>query len=98
MLTMVSGFNFFAYQAFSGWATTYLKTVRMFSDGAIGISVSWMFAGSVIGGFFWGWVGDRFGCRAAACGFFLAAARRPEGRRVGNKRVRHCSSRLSTDV
>lgn len=74
MLTMVSGFNFFAYQAFSGWATTYLKTVRMFSDGAIGISVSWMFAGSVIGGFFWGWVGDRFGRRAAAIGFFLAAA------------------------
>ncbi|MGQ2977772.1 MAG: MFS transporter [Sphingopyxis sp.] len=74
MLTMVSGFNFFAYQAFSGWATTYLKTVRMFSDAAIGVSVSWMFAGSVIGGFFWGWVGDRFGRRAAAVGFFLAAA------------------------
>src|SRR3546814_662402 len=74
MLTMVSGFNFFAYQAFSGWATTHLKTVRMFSDGAIGISVSWMFAGSVIGGFFWVWVGDRFGRRAAAIGFFLAAA------------------------
>ena len=74
MLTMVSGFNFFAYQAFSGWATTYLKTVRMFTDGAIGVSVTWMFAGSVLGGFFWGWVGDRFGRRAAAIGFFLAAA------------------------
>lgn len=74
MLTMVSGFNFFAYQAFSGWATTYLKTVRMFGDSAIGVSVSWMFAGSVIGGFFWGWVGDRFGRRAPAIGFFLAAA------------------------
>ena len=74
MLTMVCGFNFFAYQAFSGWATTYLKTVRMFSDSAIGVSVSWMFAGSVIGGFFWGWIGDRFGRRAPAVGFFFAAA------------------------
>ena len=74
MLAMVSGFNFFAYQAFSGWATTYLKTVRMFSDSAIGVSVTWMFAGSVLGGFFWGWIGDRFGRRAPAVGFFLAAA------------------------
>src|SRR3546814_17296267 len=52
MLTMVSGFNFFAYQAFSGWATTYPKTVRMFRDGAIGISGMWSFDGRVIGGFF----------------------------------------------
>ena len=74
MLTMVSGFNFFAYQAFSGWATTYLKTIRGFTDAAIGISVSWMFAGSILGGFFWGWVGDRFGRRASALGFFIAAA------------------------
>jgi len=74
MLTTMSGLNFFAYQAFSGWATTYLKTVRMLSDSAIGVSVSWMFAGSIVGGFFWGWIGDRFGRRAAAGGFFVAAA------------------------
>ncbi|MBB4155660.1 MFS family permease [Sphingomonas jinjuensis] len=74
MLTMVSGFNFFAYQAFSGWATTYLKTIRGFTDAAIGVSVSWMFAGSMLGGFFWGWVGDRYGRRASAVGFFMAAA------------------------
>ena len=73
MLTLVSGLNFFAYQAFSGWATTYLKTVREFSDAAIGVSVSWMFAGSILGSFFWGWVGDRFGRKASAVGFFLAA-------------------------
>lgn len=73
MLTLVSGLNFFAYQAFSGWATTYLKTVREFSDAAIGVSVSWMFAGSILGSFFWGWVGDRFGRRAPAVGFFMAA-------------------------
>lgn len=73
MLTMVSGFNFFAYQAFSGWATTYLKTVRGFGDAEVGVSVSWMFAGSVLGGFFWGWIGDHFGRRASAVGFFAAA-------------------------
>ena len=73
MLTLVSGLNFFAYQAFSGWATTYLKTVREFSDAAIGVSVSWMFAGSILGSFFWGWVGDRFGRKPPAVGFFLAA-------------------------
>jgi MFS family permease len=73
MLTAMSGLNFFAYQAFSGWATTYLKSVRMLTDSAIGISVSWMFAGSILGSFFWGWVGDRFGRRSAAVGFFLAA-------------------------
>lgn len=73
MLTLVSGLNFFAYQAFSGWATTYLRNVRKFDDGAIGVSVSWMFAGSLLGGFFWGWIGDRFGRRAAASGFFATA-------------------------
>ncbi len=73
LLTSMSGLNFFAYQAFSGWATTYLKTVRHFSDPAIGVSVSWMFAGSVVGSFFWGWVGDRLGRRQAAVGFFLTA-------------------------
>jgi MFS family permease len=73
MLTLVSGLNFFAYQAFSGWATTYLRTVRGFDDSAIGVSVSWMFAGSLLGGFFWGWIGDRFGRRAAASGFFVTA-------------------------
>lgn len=73
MLTLVSGLNFFAYQAFSGWATTYLRNVRGFDDSAIGVSVSWMFAGSLLGGFFWGWIGDRFGRRAAASGFFVTA-------------------------
>ncbi len=73
MLTLVSGLNFFAYQAFSGWATTYLRSVRGFNDSAIGVSVSWMFAGSLLGGFFWGWIGDRFGRRAAASGFFVTA-------------------------
>ncbi len=74
MLTLLAGLNFFAYQAFTGWATTYLETVRKFSPADIGAIVGWTALASIFGGFFWGWIGDRFGRRAAAWGFFLAAA------------------------
>ena len=73
MLTLLAGLNFFAYQAFSGWATTYLKTIRRFDDADTNTVMGWMYAGSVLGGFFWGWVGDRFGRRASASGFFITA-------------------------
>lgn len=74
MLTLLAGLNFFAYQAFSGWATTYLKTVRGFGNSDTGTIMGWMYGGSIVGGFFWGWVGDRYGRRASASGFFLTAA------------------------
>ena len=74
MLTLLSGLNFFAYQAFSGWATTYLKTVRSFGDADTNTIMGWMYGGSIAGGFFWGWIGDRYGRRASASGFFLTAA------------------------
>ena len=74
MLTLLAGLNFFAYQAFSGWATTYLTSVRHFDNGETGTIMGWMYAGSIAGGFFWGWVGDRYGRRASAIGFFLTAA------------------------
>jgi len=70
MLTALSSLNFFAYQAFSGWAMTYLKTIRILTDSAIGVSVRWMFAGSILGSCFW--IEDRFGCRSAAIGFSFA--------------------------
>lgn len=73
MLTLLAGLNFFAYQAFTGWATTYLETDRNFSAADIGAIVGWTALASIFGGFFWGWIGDRFGRRAAAWGFFLAA-------------------------
>ncbi len=73
MLTLLAGLNFFAYQAFSGWASTYLKTIRGFTDADSNTIMGWMYAGSIAGGFFWGWVGDRFGRRASALGFFLTA-------------------------
>lgn len=73
MLTLVSGLNFFAYQAFTGWATTYLKDDRGFSAADIGAIVGWTALASIFGGFFWGWIGDRYGRRAPAMGFFFAA-------------------------
>jgi len=73
LLTAMTGLNFFAYQAFTGWATTYLKTERGFQDADIGAAIGWQFLGAAAGGFFWGWVGDRFGRRAAASGFIIAA-------------------------
>ena len=74
MLTLLAGLNFFAYQAFTGWATTYLKNDRHFAATDIGAIVGWTALASIFGGLFWGWVGDRFGRRAPALGFVLAAA------------------------
>ena len=73
LLAGMTGLNFFAYQAFVGWTTTFLKDVRAVGDADIGALVGWQFAGSMVGGFFWGWVGDRYGRRVAAAGFFTAA-------------------------
>jgi MFS family permease len=73
MLATMIGLNFFAYQAFNGWATTYLKSVRHLGDADIGRTVTWMFAGSVFGSFAWGWVGDFLGRRISAVGFLFAA-------------------------
>ena len=74
LLALLTGLNFFAYQAFSGWLTTYLKDDRHLAATAIGQLVSGQFAGNLLGCFFWGWIGDRFGRRAGAVGFFVAAA------------------------
>ena len=73
LATMI-GLNFFAYQAFTGWATTYLKTVRGIADGVVGDVLGWQFIGAAAGGLLWGWIGDRYGRRSAALGFLLAAA------------------------
>ena len=74
MLTLLAGLNFFAYQAFTGWATTWLKDDRGFSAADIGAIVGWTALASIFGGFFWGWIGDRYGRRAPATGFLIAAA------------------------
>ena len=74
MLALMTGLNFFAYQAFTGWATTYLKTVRGIPDTVVGDVLGWQFFGAAIGAVIWGWVSDRHGRRSAAWGFVAAAA------------------------
>jgi MFS family permease len=73
LLATMTGLNFFAYQAFTGWATTYLKTERSIPDTVVGDVVGWQFIGAALGGLIWGWISDRYGRRSAAWGFVLAA-------------------------
>jgi MFS family permease len=70
----MTGLNFFAYQAFTGWATTYLKEDRAIPDTVVGDVLGWQFIGAAIGGLVWGFISDRFGRRNAAWGFVAAAA------------------------
>jgi MFS family permease len=74
LLASLTGLNFFAYQAFSGWLTIYLQGVRLLAAPAISHLITAQFAGNILGGFFWGWAGDRFGRRFGAVGFFVTAA------------------------
>jgi MFS family permease len=74
LLATMTGLNFFAYQAFTGWATTYLKEDRAIPDTIVGDVVGWQFVGAAIGGLVWGLVSDRLGRRFAAWGFVVAAA------------------------
>ena len=73
LLATMTGLNFFAYQAFTGWATTYLKTERGIADSIVGDVVGWQFVGAAAGGLIWGWISDHYGRRSAATGFVLAA-------------------------
>jgi len=74
LLAVMSGLNFFAYQAFTGWASTYLKTDRGIPDTVIGDVLGWQFVGAAVGGLLWGWISDHFGRRSGAIGFVIAAA------------------------
>jgi len=74
MLAVMMGLNFFAYQAFTGWATTYLKTIRLVPDSVVGDVLGWQFIGAAAGALLWGRISDRFGRRGAAWGFIATAA------------------------
>lgn len=74
MLASLTGLNFFAYQAYSGWLTTYLRDVRHLSPVEIGELVAMVSGANMIGGFVWGWLSDRLGRRFNAFGFLIAAA------------------------
>ena len=70
LMFLLVGLNFFAYQAFAGWVTTYLKDVKHFLPEVSARIVYWQFIGAMIGAFFWGWFSDRFGRRLTGIGFF----------------------------
>lgn len=74
LLAAMTGLNFFGYQAYSGWLTTYLTESRGLSAAVAGEMVAWQFAGNIAGGFAWGWAADRFGRRFNAIGFLIASA------------------------
>jgi MFS family permease len=73
LLFALVALNFFAYQAFAGWTTTFLKDERGLTPETIGWIVSTQFTGALIGGFFWGWFSDRYGRRWAGTGFAFGA-------------------------
>lgn len=72
-LALLCGLNFFAFQAFNGWITTYLREIRFYSPDLIGRVMTALHVGSMIGALFWGLMADRFGRRTNAWGFALAA-------------------------
>ena len=72
-LALLCGLNFFAFQAFNGWITTFLKEEHGFSADQVGKVATTLHVGSMIGAIFWGLIADRFGRRANALGFALAA-------------------------
>ena len=72
-LATLTGLNFFGYQAYSGWLTTYLRDIRHLPQIDIGTLVAWVSGTNIVGGFAWGWAGDRFGRRFNALGFLFTA-------------------------
>ncbi|EKA7398764.1 MFS transporter [Vibrio parahaemolyticus] len=69
---LLAGLNFYGYQFFSGFVTTYLKEVRQFDGATIGLIFSISAFGSLFGAWVWGAVADKFGRKVNAFGFVLA--------------------------
>ena len=68
----LAGLNFYGYQFFNGFVTTYLKDVRQFDGTTMGLIFSISAAGSLIGAWVWGAVADKWGRKVNAFGFILA--------------------------
>ncbi|MDF4902711.1 MFS transporter, partial [Vibrio parahaemolyticus] len=66
---LLAGLNFYGFQFFGGFVTTYLRDVRMFDGATIGLIFSISAFGSLFGAWFWGWVADKFGRKVNAFGF-----------------------------
>lgn len=72
-LALLCGLNFFAFQAFNGWMTTFLREEHEYSPDLVGRLMTALHVGSMVGAILWGLFADRFGRRANALGFALAA-------------------------
>lgn len=72
LCTLLAGLNFYGYQFFGGFVTTYLKEIRQFNDTTIGIIFSVGGIGSFIGCWVWGIIADKWGRKVNALGFFGA--------------------------
>ena len=73
IVALMAGCNYFATQAFQGWTSTFLADGHKLSTATVGGVLAWQAAGSLLGGFFWGWSGDRFGRRSNVVGYLAAA-------------------------
>ncbi len=73
LLALMTGLNFLAYQFFNGWGTTFLRDERGIPDTQVGDIWGWLAVGQLVGSFFWGWIGDRYGRRVAGLGFVFSA-------------------------
>lgn len=71
-LALLCGLNFFAFQSFSGWASTYLKDVHRFDADAVGKLLTVLHVGSMVGAICWGLLADRLGRRFNALGMLLS--------------------------
>jgi MFS family permease len=69
---LLAGLNFYGFQFFGGFVTTYLREVRMFDGATIGLIFSISAFGSLFGAWFWGWAADKYGRKVNAFGFILA--------------------------
>ncbi len=69
---LLAGLNFYGFQFFTGFVTTYLREVRSFDGATIGLIFSISAFGSLFGAWFWGFVADKYGRKVNAFGFILA--------------------------
>lgn len=68
-LAALCGLNFFAFQSFDGWLSTYLKEALGQAPEAVGRLLTGVHIGSMVGAVLWGLAADRYGRRFNAVGF-----------------------------
>lgn len=69
----LSGLDFDAYGLFVGFLTVYLKRTHGLDAAQMGDTVALISTGSLIGGFCWAALTDRFGRKSALAGYLIAA-------------------------